>query len=84
MGAVLRGADGKKISVTKAPIQIGNLRWFVTIWDNHMQIGCEFHPHKEWAAFNDARIDRMDQHAQRFWRDWKDTLLAMCEKHKEK
>jgi hypothetical protein len=64
-GADLRGADlrGAKITdnitVMQSPICIEGLEWFVTIWDNHMQIGCEFHSHDEWIGFDDATWIRM-------------------------
>lgn len=80
-GAYLTGADGEKIPITKAPMQIVNLRWMITIWDAHMQIGCEFHSHAEWAEFDDARIKQMDGNALDFWREWKEILMAMCKKH---
>ena len=59
-GANLGGAkisDG--ITITKAPIQIIGLTWTVTIWDLHMQIGCEFHSHEDWANFSDDDWLRM-------------------------
>ncbi len=80
-GAYLEGADGEKIEITKAPLCIGGLRWSVTIWDTHMQIGCEFHSHNEWASYNDTRIRLMDRAARAFWAEWKPTLLALCAKH---
>ena len=44
-----------------------------------MQIGCELHSLAEWAAFDDARIARMDgRNALRFWRAHKDALLAIA------
>jgi len=81
--ADLGGADGEKIEIKKAPIQISNLYWPVTIWDNHMQIGCEFHSHEEWEKFDDERIKDMDDHATEFWIEWKTTLLGICEKHRK-
>ena len=83
-GAILQDANGRDVTVTKAPIQISNLRWFVTIWDEHMQIGCEFHSHKQWAEYDDSRISSMDSNALKFWGEWKDVLLALCNKHRGK
>ena len=88
-GAYLRGADlgGAKIrgdiTVTKPPIQITGLFWPVTIWDAHMQIGCEFHSHAEWADFDNARIATMDgRTARKFWDEHKAVLLALCKSHR--
>src|SRR3990167_368904 len=64
-GADLRGADlgGAKIHnnivITKAPIQIIGLTWSITIWDQHMQIGCKFHSHDDWGNFTDEDWVRM-------------------------
>jgi hypothetical protein len=64
-GAYLGGADlgGAKIAdditIMQAPIIISGLIWMVTIWDNHMQIGCEFYSHDEWIGFDDAAWIRM-------------------------
>ncbi len=90
-GADLRGADlgGAKIrddiTVQLAPIQITGLYWEVTIWDHHMQIGCEFHSHGDWRNFDDEAIARMDgAAARRFWDAHKTTLLSLCAHHAEK
>ncbi len=80
-GANMEGAYGEKIEITKAPLCIGGLRWLVTIWDTHMQIGCEFHSHDKWSSYDDARIGRMASSALAFWAEWKSTLLALCAKH---
>jgi hypothetical protein len=70
------------ITITKAPIQISGLRWPVAIYDQHMQIGCEFHAHADWADFNDQRIASMDgRDALRFWRAHKTELMALCNAH---
>ena len=78
-GAVLRSADGSKITVQRAPLQITGLYWPVTIWDAHMQIGCEFHSLAEWEAFDDRRIIQMDgRDAAKFWMAHKDALLTLA------
>ena len=67
------------ITISKTPIQVSGLYWFVTILDAHMQIGCELHPLAEWAAFDDRRIAEMGgRNALRFWRESKDALLGMA------
>ena len=70
----------EEIVITKTPIQISGLHWFVTILDAHMQIGCELHSLAEWAEFDDARIVAMDgRDALRFWRDHKEALLSLAQ-----
>ncbi len=82
-GANLQDANGEKIICTKSPLQISNLRWHATIWDSHMQIGCELHTHEQWESYDDGRIGRMDFFALEFWREWKPVLMDMCKKWSE-
>ena len=79
--AYLAGAkwsDG--IVIQNAPIQIYGLNPYpVTILDQHMQIGCEFHSLAEWEAFDDRRILEMGgRKAAAFWAAHKDALLSMA------
>ena len=78
-GASLVGAslDGA-IKIRKIPIQIIGLRWPVIIFDSHMRIGCEFHPIKEWACFDDNRIKTMDSTAIEFWKTNKESIMSLC------
>ena len=83
-GANLRGAnlDGEKLS--KTPIQINNLKWFVLISDTFMRIGCQRYTIEEWRNFSDEEIVKMDFGALKFWRQWKVSLLAMCDAHNKR
>ena len=81
-GADLRGADIDGETVTKQPIILSSLRWFVLITDNYMRIGCQRHTHDEWAAFSDEEIKNMDSHAPVFWGEYKGMLLGICESMK--
>ena len=85
-GAYLGGAKIKDdIPITKGPIQIPGLHWFVTIWDCHMQIGCEFHSHDEWRGFSDDDWLRMGgKEALIMKREQFPALLALCDQHKPK
>ena len=84
-GANFVGAKWRdEITLTRAPLQICNIPngWTVTILDEHMQIGCELHSHKDWVAFDDRRILEMDgRRALEFWRANKDWLIAACSEH---
>lgn len=63
----------------KTPLQVGGLKWQVTITDSCMQIGCEFHSLKNWAEFDDARIAKMGGcGALRFWHAHKALLLGIA------
>lgn len=83
-GANLYGAnlDGEKLS--KTPLQINGLKWFVLISDNFMRIGCKRFTHEEWANFTDEEIDAMAFGALEFWRQWKTVLVAMCNAHNKR
>ena len=87
-GAYLRGAylGGAKIrdeiTVSKSPIQVSGLEWDVTIWDNHMQIGCEFHSHEEWRGFTAKEWMRMGgKPALIMQRDHFPALIMLCDQH---
>jgi len=67
------------IIINKVPLQITGTTWHITIWDEHMQIGCEFHSLADWFSFDDHRILEMDgKTALKFWRNWKKPLRAIC------
>jgi hypothetical protein len=78
-GANLTDAKWRDLVITKTPLQIGGLKWFVTILDAHMQIGCQLHSLEEWEAFDDRQIAEMDgRDALRFWRENKSMLLGFA------
>ena len=78
--ANLAGAKWRDgIVINQQPIQISGLRWFVTILDQHMQIGCELHSLHDWESYDDRRIAEMDgRDALRFWHAHKDALLSLA------
>ena len=91
-GADLAGADlaGAKIrgdiTISKPPIQIHNAtpNWpgCITIYDGHMQIGCELHSLPDWWAYDERRIAEMDgQTAVRWWRANRGWLFALATAH---
>ena len=83
-GANLHGAKIRDdITISKVPIQISGLAWLVTIWDEHMQIGCEFHSHDEWRNFDDAEWLKMGgKEALYLKREQFPMLIALCDQHK--
>jgi hypothetical protein len=76
--ANLRGADlcGEKLK--SIPVFIYGLKWFVTVTNEFLTIGCQRHTHAEWAAFSDEQISDMDEGALNFWQMWKPSLLSVC------
>ena len=73
-GANLTGADGKKTTIEKTPIQISGLRWHIIIFDKDMRIGCEYHSLADWWLYDDARIKKMDCTAPEFCNQYKTML----------
>ena len=90
-GADLEGADlycadlhradlnGEKL--TKSPLVVIGLRYWCLITDGYMQLGCKRFTHEEWAELSDDEIEKMDSYALEFWKQWKESLLAMCKAH---
>ena len=80
-GAYLEGAkiDGEEI--TKEPLMIQGLYYWVLITESYMRIGCKRYTHQEWSEFKDPTIAAMDSKALDFWNEWKAPLMTMCEKH---
>ena len=80
-GVNLRGAnlDGEKL--TKTPLQLNNLKWFVLISDKYLRIGCQRFTIEEWKNFDDETIVKMDFAALKFWRKWKASIIALCDAH---
>ena len=80
-GAYLRGAnlDGEKL--TKTPLQLNNLKWFVLISDKYLRIGCQRSTIEEWKNFDDETIVKMHFAALKFWRKWKTPIIALCDAH---
>jgi len=72
-GANLCGEKLKSI-----PVFIYGLKWFVTVTNEFLTIGCQRHTHAEWAAFSDEQISDMDEGALNFWQMWKPSLLSVC------
>ena len=82
-GADLYGADLDGEKLTKTPLQLNNLKWFVLISDSYLKIGCQRHLISDWETFNDGEIEKMASGALDFWKKWKNSILAICKAHSE-
>jgi hypothetical protein len=80
-GASLYGADLDGEKLTKTPLQLNNLKWFVLISDKYLRIGCQRFTIEEWKNFDDETIVKMDFAALKFWRKWKAPIIALCDAH---
>ena len=81
IGADLSGANLDGEIIQKMPIVISTLQYWCLITEEHMRLGCKRFTHEEWANFTDDQIDKMDVNALAFWKQWRNTLLAMCKVH---
>ena len=79
-GANLDGAKfGDGVTAARGIRQVLGLRWPVTIFDNHMRIGCQLHSLADWATSTKRDIVEMDgTDALLFWRRHKAILLALA------
>ena len=80
-GANLRGADLGGEILSKTPLQLNNLRWFVLISDSFLRIGCQRHSIEDWKKFSEEDIAKMDSSALAFLHKWKAPILALCDAH---
>ena len=80
-GANLEGANLEGEKLTKTPLLLNNLKWFVLISDKYLCIGCQRFTIEEWRNFDDATIVKMNFAALKFWRKWKGPILALCDAH---
>lgn len=69
------------VTITKCPITVYGLLWPVSITDNHISIGCEFHPIHEWENFDHKVISDMDPKAYDFWAEHRTTILGLANIH---
>jgi hypothetical protein len=54
------GGDLIKGDNQMTPILISGLLWSITITDDHIRIGCEFHSIDDWMGFDNRRIAEME------------------------
>ena len=74
-----RAKFGDGVTAERGIRQVLGLRWPVTIFDNHMRIGCQLHSLADWATFTKRDIVEMDgTDALLFWRRHKAMLLALA------
>ena len=58
-GADLRGANLYGEKLTKNPVQVLGLNWWICITEKHIQIGCQIHKAEKWFLFDDNKITEM-------------------------
>jgi uncharacterized protein YjbI with pentapeptide repeats len=80
-GANLSGAKIWGEVITKHPIQISGLKWWITITEKHIQIGCQVHKAEEWFGFKDADIAKMHEEALPWWNKNKKLIKSAWELH---
>ena len=71
-----------KTSIT--PLCILGLKYFITITDEDIQIGCEFHSIEEWNNFTDKQILEMDDEESLVeWKKNKEMILMVAAAHQK-
>ena len=83
-GADLRGAyltDAKyyNLILTKDDkfVQLNGLEYNIIFIQDHIKIGCKFYSKKQWVAFTDDEILKMDgKKGFDFWNKYKDMILS--------
>ena len=63
-------------------LQLGT--YDVAFTKNILCVGCQSHTLKEWKAFTDEEIAKMDDNALEWWKKWKDTLITIIKKTYER
>ena len=65
----------------KTPINIIGLDWSITIIDDHIHIGCEYHTTDDWCDFDDEKIAQMNMYALAFWKKHKTPIISLAKLH---
>lgn len=54
-------------------------KYYISISDNYIQIGCKNHTIEDWQNFDDETISRMDIGALKWWTTWKKIIFSIIE-----
>ena len=90
VGADLRGANlvgakyGESIPIEHQPMQLQTNKYNVLVMDTHIKIGCKLYSHKEWEAFSDEEIAKMDGGALEWWNEWKGIVISTANAHQKR
>jgi hypothetical protein len=79
--ADLSGANLSDEKLTKEPLMITGLKYFVLISVEKIHIGCEVHKAEEWEKFKDSTIAAMDFGALKWWAVYKPIIMALHKEH---
>jgi hypothetical protein len=80
----LSGANLCGEKLTKNPLQIIGLKYWVMILEKQIKIGCEVHNAEEWEQFDDETISKMDSGALEWWKTYKPVILGLWKEHVKK
>ena len=62
---------------SQTPVCLSLPNYNVTITDQHIKIGCQFHTFEDWASFTEDQIIDMDSQAFQFFKDYRAALLLI-------
>jgi uncharacterized protein YjbI with pentapeptide repeats len=75
-GAYLRDASyDQDVPLTKEPVQILGLKWFVLILDSHLKIGCELHSFDAWRGRGNEIAEKHNEAT--WWIHHRDMIFAV-------
>jgi hypothetical protein len=80
-GANLSRADLYGEKLTKNPLQILGLKYWVLILEKQIKIGCEIHKAEDWEKFDDDQISKMDDGAIEWWKIYKTIILGLWKEY---
>ena len=63
--------------VAKFCITVRTSKYYCTISDKHMAIGCKNYTFSEWENFTEEEIRKMDTNAWEWWTQWKPILFEI-------
>ena len=63
--------------VTKLCITVRTSKYYCTISDTHIAIGCKNYTFSEWENFTEEEIRKMDTNAWEWWTQWKPILFEI-------
>ena len=62
---------------TKLCITVRTSKYYCTISDTHLAIGCKNYTFSEWEKFTEEEIRKMDTNAWEWWTQWKPILFEI-------
>lgn len=69
--------------ILRNPLNLKGQFWNITIEDDYLKIGCQYHSFRDWETFSDEQIHQMDGDALRWWKENKDWLFHLIKSSRD-